>query len=312
MDIISITSKNEMTEGLFGMVMLFIFEVLPILDLIRVDIDKLKWDITTVNYGNIFPNVLEYNSKYVDNNYENKILYVPLNHLRRKLPQWVLGDNFTEINKLFFKYFKIPQRIQSIVDQFDLSDHLGIHFRGTDKTTDFVMNTPLSIDDFYIVLDSYIKENHQIKNIFLATDEKNMIEYLKTKYVYINFITSRNLDGYLFWKNCESTERNATEAMIDMLCLSKCKVVLKVSSALSSFSKVINPNLEIYRINALKMFTDIPYFPDAYIPLLCKNEKYSEECNSILEKVQKNEWRISHEHVFNNFVYKPRRGGLLS
>jgi hypothetical protein len=54
------------------------------------------------------------------------------------------------------------------------------------------------------------------------------------------------------------------------------------------------------------MFTDIPYFPDAYIPLLEKNDNYTNECNSILDKIQKNDWSISNRHKFNNFYCKFR------
>ena len=67
-----IISKNQMTEGLFGMVILFIFEILPILETINVDISKLKWDICTTNYGNIFPNILQYNSEYIHPDKINK------------------------------------------------------------------------------------------------------------------------------------------------------------------------------------------------------------------------------------------------
>ena len=34
-----------------------------------------------------------------------------------------------------------------------------------------------------------------------------------------------------------------------------------------------------------KMFGDIPYFPDAYIPLFEKNTSYTSECNEILNKI---------------------------
>ena len=50
----TIYSNNEMTEGLFGMVLLFIFEVLPILEMDNVDVSKLKWFIQTTNYGCLY------------------------------------------------------------------------------------------------------------------------------------------------------------------------------------------------------------------------------------------------------------------
>jgi hypothetical protein len=36
-----ITSKNEMSEGLFGMVILFIFEILPLLEINNIEINNL-------------------------------------------------------------------------------------------------------------------------------------------------------------------------------------------------------------------------------------------------------------------------------
>ena len=210
------------------------------------------------------------------------------------------------MHELFFKYFKIPNDLKEKADSFELENSLGIHFRGTDKTEDTVMNTSISKDDFYKVFDSFIKTN-PFKSVFLATDEKDVYTFLSTKYPNIKIKLSREFDNQnIFWKHNQNPVKNAKEAMIDMLCLSKCKTVLKVSSALSSFAKIVNPNLEIYRINALKMFTDIPYFPDAYIPLLSKEHTYSETCNSILDRVQKNDWSIEHQEKFNNFCIKER------
>jgi len=301
-----ITSHNEMTEGLFGMVILWLLEVLPILDTNNIDVSTLKWDISTINYGSIFPQLLEYNSKYIHpNTYNAECNVMKLADIRTKYRQYVLGDDFAAINKLFFKYFKIPSQLEEAANIFDLSEFVGIHFRGTDKTIDTNMNEPLSKSDFYIIVDSYIKA-HNISKVFLATDEADVFEYLKNKHKQVNFIRARQLNSNLFWRGNNDVTRNGKEAMVDMLCLSKCKIVLKISSALSSFSKLINPNLNIYRINALKMFADIPYFPDAYIPLLEKSEHYSEECNRIIDKVQRNDWSKTHKQNFNNFYYVPR------
>ena len=299
-----ITSKNQMTEGLFGMVILFMMEILPILEEMKVEVSELKWDISTKNYGEIFPGVLEYNSEFINpNDIDTKI---PLFDLRTQYPQYTLGDDFNKLNKLFFKYFKIPRQLELISENYNLKDFLGIHFRGTDKTTDTNMNNPISKTEFYIILDSFLKSNSEITNIFIATDEKDILYYLKNKYTNINFLSSRNFNNNLFWQNNDDVIRNSMEAMVDMLCLSKCKFVLKVSSALSAFSKLINPDLIVYRLNALKMFTDIPYFPDAYIPLLEKNDNYTEECNQILDKIQTDDWSKSNKPWFNNFYYKSR------
>jgi hypothetical protein len=301
----TIYSNNEMTEGLFGMVLLFIFEVLPILEMDNVDVSKLKWFINTTNYGAIFPKILEYNSEYIECDLNKLNNVTKLFNLRKEPIQYVLGDDFENLNKLFFKYFKIPQELENIANSYNLNDCLGLHFRGTDKTTDSIMNEPVTKDDFCKIADSYIISNN-IKKIFLATDEPKLFDYFKNKYTDIHFLTSRNFKNNLFWKGNNDVFENAKEAMIDMLCLSKCDTVIKVSSALSAFSKLINPNLKIYRVNALKMFVDIPYFPDAYIPLLEKNTSYTGECNEILNKIQSNDWSYTHKNKFNNFFIKIR------
>jgi hypothetical protein len=293
-----------MTEGLFGMVILFIFEILPILEINNIDVSTLKWDIVTASYGSIFPTLLEYNSYFTDSDLVTS--RVNLFSIRNMTPQYVLGDDFFALNKLFLKFFHIPVKFEKIIEQYNLSNFLGIHFRGTDKTVDTSMNNPVSVNEFYIILDSYLKFNSHINNIFLATDEAKVFSYLKSKYGHIHFLTSRNFEGDLYFRNNKDIASNGSEAMIDMLCLSKCDTVLKVSSALSAFSKVINPDLKIYRLNASRMFTDIPYFADAYIPLLEPCGNYSEECNAVLDKIQKEDWSKTHKQQFTNFYYKPR------
>jgi hypothetical protein len=304
---ILIESTNQFTEGLFGEIFLWIFEILPILDKANIDINQLYWSITTKSYGSIFPEILDYvnNDKNIKQKIDSIINFYELKKIR---PQYVLGDDFVNLNKLFFKFFKIPENLNKIADSFNLNGYLGLHFRGTDKTTDNNFNSPLTKDKFYIIIDSYIKTHH-IKNIFIATDENDVFDYFVNKYKDINFKSSRSFDGNLFWRNNEDPQLNAKMAMIDMLCLSKCETVLKVSSALSSFSKIVNPLLKIYRLNGLKMCHDIPYFPDAYIPLLPLNNNYTDECNNIITEVQKHDWTIQYpvlKSTYNNFYIKPR------
>jgi hypothetical protein len=297
-----IYSENELNEGLFGEIFLRIFELLPILENNNLDINNLYWYVKTANYDSIFPEILDYTN-------DDKNIQQPMNHiinffeLRNIVPQYVLGDDFLKLNKLFFKYFKIPKQLSDVADSLSLKDYLGLHYRGTDKTTDIGFNTPLTKEMFYIVVDSYIQTNN-IKNIFIASDENDVFDYFVEKYPNIDFKSCRDFKGNLFWRNNENPILSGKMAMVDMLCLSKCNTVLKVSSALSSFSKVINPSLNVYRINSLKFIPNpkhIPYFPDAYIPLLPTNEKYTEECNNIMKEVQQDDWSIQYPNIYNNF-----------
>ena len=53
------------------------------------------------------------------------------------------------------------------------------------------------------------------------------------------------------------------EAIICSLILSKCDFVLKTHSQLSAYSKVFNPNLQIYRVNGCLNC----YWPESFIPM---------------------------------------------
>jgi hypothetical protein len=297
-----IHSENQLNEGLFGEIFLWIFEILPILENNEINVDNLFWYVQTVSYGPIFPEILDYvnNDKNIQQPMNNTINFF---ELRNVLPQYVLGDDFFKLNKLFFKYFKIPKQLSDVAQSLSLKDYLGLHYRGTDKTTDIGINTPLTKEMFYTIADAYIT-THNIKHIFIASDENDVFDYFVNKYTDINFKSSRDFKGNLFWRNHDNPSLSGKMAMIDMLCLSNCNTVLKVSSALSSFSKVINPSLNIYRINALKFIPNpkhIPYFPDAYIPLLPTNVKYTEECNNIIKEVQQHDWSIQHPNIYKNF-----------
>ena len=304
-----ITSINEMSEGLFGQVLLRMMNNLPIIEQMKIDPSFILWDVETERYGKIFPNILEYKSNISCNmNLQNtNVTYI-------KIPPspYTLGDNFYELNKLFFKYFKIPNKIVDLASEMNLDDYLGIHFRGTDKTDDSIMNTKITMDVFISIIKEYIDVN-KINNIFVCTDEKEFVDKLKLNLSNnnINFKFSRNFDlldqKSLTWYENIDKYNNGPCAMIDMICLSKCKSVLKNSSALSSFAKLINPTLEIYRVNSCKMFNPTtPYFPDAFIPLLNANINFTDKTNNILNDLQKDDWTNNSKlkEFFSNYTYK--------
>jgi len=297
-----IYSENELNQGLFGEVFSSIFQLLPVLENNEINASNLYWYIRSVNYGSIFPEVLDYVND--DKNIEQSMnASMGFNELQKVLPQYILGDDFSALSRLFFKYFKIPKQLDYVSSSLTLQDYLGLHYRGTDKITNTDSNTPVTKEIFYTIVDSYINANN-IKNIFIATDENDVFDYFVSKYTDINFKSARDFKGNLFWKNNENPSVNAKMAMLDMLCLSKCKTVLKVSSALSAFAKVIKPSLNIYRINSYKFnpeTNNIPYFPDAYMPLLPTNEKYTKECNDLLTEVQQDDWSIQYPNIYNNF-----------
>lgn len=43
-------------------------------------------------------------------------------------------------------------------------------------------------------------------------------------------------------------------------------------------------------------------FPDAYIPLLPLNDKYTDECNHLITEVQKNDWTIQFPELRKKYI----------
>jgi hypothetical protein len=181
-----------MSEGLFGQVLLRMMNNLPIIEQMKIDPQFILWDVETERYGKIFPNILEYKSNISCNtNLQNtNVTYI-------KIPPspYSLGDNFHELNKLFFKYFKIPNKIIDLASEMNLDNYFGIHFRGTDKTDASLMSTKITMDVFISIIKEYIDVN-KINNIFVCTDEKEFVDKLKLNLsnYNINFKFSRNFD----------------------------------------------------------------------------------------------------------------------
>ena len=110
-------------------------------------------------------------------------------------------------------------------------------------------------------------ENHSIRKLF---------SFERMEYYHNNFSENKKI----FYPG--SGADDCIIIAYDSLLLSKCKIVLKCQSALSAFSKIFNPDLEIYRITCCKLFSKVPYFPEAYIP------KYiiKDQNNIILKKLK--------------------------
>jgi len=257
------TTPGDIPQGLFGGVFLFAFEMLPYLQLNKM---RPAWSIASKLYGSepdfeVIPGLLDLAYK-APADIEARINLLELKQDR----PFALGNDWYKLNLLWSEYFRVPNRIEQAVRSLEnLGETLGIHYRGTDKNTTAWDSNPVSFEDFTLIIKDMLQRKPALKRVFLATDEAAFVTYL-----------SNNLDipvasfgagrHHLEQKTEEERTTEADRAVIDCLALSRCAVVLNTSSALSAFSKVLNPDLEIYRCAASKMFADIPYFPIAYIP----------------------------------------------
>lgn len=286
-----------MNFGLYGQILLWIIEFLPYLKKHNI---YPKWDIYSESYGNIF-------GKYILTNYDtidcDEIIDLcdlksgkkdVINILNKKTNSDDInffkhfGNNFNEPNNLFFEYFKfsdeILEEVDNFMNEFKETKTLGIHYRGTDK-----INTEggyINIDIFKQIMDDYLSYNH-IDNIIIFTDEKNIFinlyDYYKNKYniKYTNNFIELNTDDIL-WSNYNKYNFNIDkiykQCIIDSIILSKCDVVIKTSSQFSAWSKIFNPNIEIYRISSFIH----DWFPDSRIPIY---KSFNNNINDIINNL---------------------------
>lgn len=275
-----VTNKEEMKEGLFGQVILFAFEVLPYLYSKSI---YPEWDIKSDLYGlapdhTVIPGVLD-------------LAYIPPPgrckqiQLKRLLGTHagVLGNDWLYMNELWNAYFKIPERIHARAKGIvDPDNSLGLHYRGTDKNTS--IKNPVTQSDMLILTKDFVRRHNDIKSIFVASDESSLAGKVKERFPSLSVIS---LGPVGFHKSEIPSREKADRALLDCLLLSRCRYMLKCSSALSGFAKVLNPKLEAWRVAACELYADVPYFPDAYIP---RFESDDPECRLILERIMETDW----------------------
>jgi hypothetical protein len=296
------TTPDDIPQGLFGGVFLFAFEILPYLQSIKT---RPRWSITSKLYGSepdfeVIPGLLDLGYEAP----EDVEASVNLLELKQDRP-FALGNDWHKLNRLWSEYFRVPNRIEQAVRRLGpLDETLGIHYRGRDKITTAWDSNPVSFEDFAVIITDLLQRKPSLKRIFLATDETAFDTYLRSN-LEIPIIGHGAGRHHLEQKTQEDRTIEADRALIDCLALSRCAAVLNTSSALSAFSKVLNPDLEIYRCAASKMFADIPYFPIAYIPQYKSNHAAVVE---VLTRTMAGDW-LSNPGAWrfrNKFAFKSR------
>jgi hypothetical protein len=276
--------KEEMKFGLYGQILVWILEILPYLDENNI---KPKWDITSPYYGNIFGKHILLNYIPDDSDDIVTLTNIKTNHALH------FGNDFQHANKLWNKFFKFSPELLNKVDEYinglDMKKTIGFHYRGTDKihTEGGYINTKI----FTEIVDDYLKSNNNIDNIVIFTDEKNALIDLKKYYegnyniIYSKELYNSNYNDILFSNNIRNNvdvDKHYIDTLNDMIVLSKCSVVFKTASQLSAWPKILNTDIEIYRISSFVH----DWFPDSRIPL------YKSENNNIsilLSNLYKNE-----------------------
>lgn len=156
------------------------------------------------------------------------------------------------------KYIKVKPHIQNKIDQFVKNNFnnnfvIGIHYRGTDKSSE-ARRVP-----FHEVYQEVIKHlsDKQNNKIFVATDEQNFLNYMKSKFgnVVVHIDANRSPDDHtpLHHLDGDMVSGNryllGEEAVIDCYLLSKTNLMIRTHSNLSSSAANINPLLPVINLN---------------------------------------------------------------
>lgn len=299
-----ITSMPEdLVEGLFGQVFLWIFEILPYLDERGI---RPAWAIRSKLYGShdedniVIPGLVELN--YEPGNPDFGFDDLSLLQLRDRGVA-ILGSDWQYLSCLWNRYFRIPERIVSRANGFpSLDAALGLHYRGTDKNKALDETNYVSEADFMTLTGDFLDSHPEVRIIFIASDEASFVEMLRGRYVEYQIVSSGEATHHKELTGCAGSEKG-DHAMLDCVLLSRCKYLLKCQSALSGFAKVLNPEIEAYRISANKLpdwNREIPYFPDGYLPKYCSS---TPKVQTILDRLFVDDW-TSDQAVFKRFGSK--------
>lgn len=246
-------------------------------------------------------------------------------------------DNFELANQYFNKYLKFDKIIidetEKFTDKFKDKKVLGLHYRGTDKNK-VKWVTHINIEEFIKIIGYHLTKNiYDI--IFISTDDNNFIKQMNEKYslkyeiLYYDDLkneennNSIHLNRFVLMENkvkeikkvntnninqlvsMEDDLKKETEinklllqnVIINSFILSKCDCVLKTHSQVSAYSKIFNPKLEIYRVNACQE----GFWPDSHINLYNWNEVEDNEVKELLKSKLINEFDNNKKYSYKLF-----------
>ena len=124
------------------------------------------------------------------------------------------------------------------------------------------------MDEFIILAKDFLA-SRDFDSIFICSDEAGFSDRVRTFFSNMEILEIEQLRSKdstpLHVKGSKSTDSFCKEIMLnalrDVIALSKCATVLKCSSALSAWAKIINPKCDMYQVSAMKQ----PWFPTGAI-----------------------------------------------
>ncbi len=294
---------GDLDQGLFGQVLPNVLQILPYLHQNGL---YPAWKVRSLHYADS-PQFITLPGVF-DVAYEaprGVLKEISLNELRRRHSQ-VLGSDWRELSRIWTSYFSVPQRTIDRLAEYPSEGQrlLGVHYRGTDKQTASWDSNPISQEQYLILLQDFLSQQPGFDRVIAATDEHGFVDKLQAA-VKIPVTYLGAVDFHLAASRSGTRAEKADRALLDCLLLSKCSVVIETSSALPSFAKLFSPDIQIYRCAASRVFSNMPYFPVAFIPVLPVTTELAKD---ILSKTMLHDWTTDGrmQRFKHGFTFVPR------
>ncbi|HTU46588.1 MAG TPA: hypothetical protein VMF91_16090 [Bryobacteraceae bacterium] len=160
----------------------------------------------------------------------------------------------------------LKQEILSKLEQF-CGEHfagktiVGVHFRGNDK----IEEAPrVSWDSMRETIANYLRANHDVHGLFIATDELPFRAYIADSFPGLEVISyGRSLATDSKADLGGSNYAKGEGALMDCLLLSRCSAAIRTTSFLSAWASIFNPKLPIVLMN--RPYPQKLWFPESLL-----------------------------------------------
>lgn len=158
---------------------------------------------------------------------------------------------FEKLNKVMNHYGCFNNEAFSLANDQSVENpnSLGVHVRKTDHTRHGV----LLDDDYYFSKIDENLNNDNYENIFISTDDSDVIAKFKNRYGFKVFhnedIIRMTGSVAIHYSNYSNKEKLASDVMRDALSLTKCKKILTTASNVAGYVLTVNPAINYDQID---------------------------------------------------------------
>lgn len=255
-----VTPVSGLREGLCGQALMYLLQTVRYLEVLGYTPKRVRFDITTEQYGPLFPDIIKPNVVVRATDNEDRV------ELGFDYRENGCVVSFEAAHHTFFRFFSIP--LMDRRDYFICEPRtLGLHFRGSDKNTDPSQTNAMSQDEFVTLAIAFAAQV-EAAHIFVCSDEPLFEAAVKAVFPDMSISSNRvrlPKSDTPYWMNRDvSAKERASSAVRDMLSLATCGWILKSMSALSAWAKVINPKVQVRQVSASK----VAWFPTGKVELM--------------------------------------------